>query len=159
MTAFWRRTGPSYIAEGPSGGPRPMTLPTSLGPMSRETLVKQRHSAPSQGTLTVGRGIEVKGGIQSCERLVVEGRVEASLNARSLEVNEGGVYKGTAGVDNAEISGNFDGELTVQDHLLITDSGQVSGKIRYGRITIATGGAISGNITQLGGALTESGSA
>jgi len=59
--------------------------------------------AGSEGTLIVGEGIQVKGEIQACRTLVVEGRVEASLDAGELTVRRGGCYDGTATVGAARI--------------------------------------------------------
>ena len=61
-------------------------------------------------TLIVGRGISVQGTITDAERLVVEGTVEvSSLNAAELQIVQGGVLKGQAEVEDAEISGMMDG--------------------------------------------------
>ena len=62
--------------------------------------------------LVVGQPISVSGDISACETLVVQGKVEASLSdAETIEVAEGGLFKGTAEVDYAIISGTFDGTL------------------------------------------------
>src|SRR3546814_4945852 len=51
---------------------------------------------------------------RSCEKLVVEGRVEADLrDSQSLEISEPGLFKGNATVEDCEISGTFEGDLTV----------------------------------------------
>lgn len=105
----------------------------------------QRERTPS-GTLIVGQGIQVKGQVDSCRTLIVEGRVEASLAADTLEVRAEGRFKGTAAVENAEIAGSFDGNLTVRDLLTIKSGGRVSGTLRYARIHIETGGEIAGDV-------------
>lgn len=103
----------------------------------------------SQGTLIVGEGIQVKGEIQSCTTLVVEGRVEASLEAEELTVREGGVYDGKAVVETARIAGDFSGELTVRGLLTISAGGGVSGSLRYGDLRIEQGGRLSGDVDLL----------
>ena len=132
-----------------------MTLSTSQRPLpsgvvglshaDRGTRQERREAAPS-GTLLVGQAIKVKGQIESCEHLVVEGRVEAALAAKSLSVLKGGLFKGTAEVDTADIAGTFEGTLTVHGTLAITGSGTASGRIRYERITIEGGGEIAGDV-------------
>jgi len=95
--------------------------------------------------LIVGRDIHVKGEITSCDRLVVEGYVEASLaDTRQIEVAPTGMFKGDAEVVEADISGRFEGQLTARQRLTVRATGRVSGKIRYGRIVIEAGGQISG---------------
>ena len=100
----------------------------------------------SEGTLNVGNGIFVKGEIESCHTLVVEGRVEASLEAEDLKVRKGGVFQGKAAVEVASVAGEFDGELTVRGLLTIDAGGRVSGTIRYSEIMIKTGGQIRGDV-------------
>ncbi len=111
--------------------------------------LKKRGLSPDarpEGTLIVGNGIFVKGEIESCQTLVVEGRVEASVTAENLKVRSGGVFGGRAVVEAASITGDFDGDLTVRGLLTIESSGRVSGTIRYAEIMIKTGGQIRGDI-------------
>lgn len=97
--------------------------------------------------LIVGKGIRLSGEIQACEKLVVEGEVHADLTgALVLEIAESGLFKGRATVDYAEISGSFDGELTVRDRLLLRGTGQIDGDLRYAEIEVERGGRIRGTI-------------
>jgi cytoskeletal protein CcmA (bactofilin family) len=101
--------------------------------------------------LTVGRDIHLKGEISSCDKLVVEGRVEAALSdARIIEVAPSGYFKGDAQVVEADISGHFEGKLIARDKLTVRSSGRITGSIRYGRIVIESGGEISGDMQSLG---------
>jgi cytoskeletal protein CcmA (bactofilin family) len=103
----------------------------------------------SQGTLIVGEGIQVKGEIQSCTKLIVEGKVEASLEATQLTVREGGLYDGKAVVESARIGGTFSGELTVNGLLSVESGGCVSGTLRYRELAIEQGGRLSGDVDLL----------
>ena len=97
--------------------------------------------------LVVGRSIRLSGEIAACEHLVVEGHAEVTLNnARLLEVASSGVFKGSALVDDAIISGQVDGDLTVNKKLTILSSGKISGSVRYGSIIIEAGGVVSGDM-------------
>lgn len=104
-------------------------------------------SKEGESRLIVGPDVKLKGAeILDCDTLVVEGRVEATMDSRVLRIAEDGVFSGTVGVDVAEIHGQFDGELTARSQLIIHTTGRVSGKIRYGKIFIEEGGEISGDI-------------
>ena len=107
---------------------------------------QEHHEATPSGTLLVGQAIKVKGQIDSCQTLVVEGRVEAELAAKVLTVLKGGLFKGTAEVDKADIAGHFEGTLTVHGPLSIKGSGKATGRIRYERISIEGGGEIAGDV-------------
>jgi cytoskeletal protein CcmA (bactofilin family) len=101
-------------------------------------------------TLTVGREISLRGEITSCETLIVEGEVDAKINdARVLEISSGGVYTGSAHVEEAFISGTFDGELYAYKTLTVKSGGRVKGDVRYGRIVIEEGGEIAGSMSTL----------
>lgn len=103
--------------------------------------------APVGRTLVVGRDISLSGEIRDCERLLVEGSVEAALiGSESLIVAEGGSFRGPADVQEAEISGTFDGDLTAHQRLVIAATGKVSGRIRYREIEIIAGGCLAGQV-------------
>ncbi|MEQ8345911.1 MAG: polymer-forming cytoskeletal protein [Sneathiellaceae bacterium] len=98
-------------------------------------------------TLIVGKEISLNGEISSCDRLIVEGKVEASLaGCQFIEIADGGIFKGAAEIQDAEIRGLFEGKLTVQGRLLICATGRVVGEVRYGQIEIECGGEVSGTI-------------
>ena len=107
-------------------------------------------SAPGKevgSKLTVGPNIKLKGvEITDCDTLVVEGTVEATMDSRVIQISELGAFKGSADIDIAEIHGQFDGNLTVRQKLVIYATGKVIGKIRYGKLVIEEGGQLSGDI-------------
>jgi cytoskeletal protein CcmA (bactofilin family) len=109
-----------------------------------------RSGRESVSKLIVGPDIKLKGAeITDCDTLVVEGRVEASMDSRVIQIAENGVFVGKAGIDIAEIRGRFEGELTARKQLVIRATGRVSGKVRYGKVAIEEGGEISGDIAAL----------
>lgn len=73
------------------------------------------------------------------------------MDSRVIQIAETGAFKGSAEIDIAEIRGEFDGDLTVREKLVIYSTGKVSGKIRYGRVVIEEGGQLTGEI-QVGAA-------
>jgi cytoskeletal protein CcmA (bactofilin family) len=97
--------------------------------------------------LIVGREISLSGEITSCDKLIIEGSVEANLqNCQDVDIAESGLFKGAATIEEAEVRGRFEGNLVVRKRLLIRATGRVSGTIRYGQIEIECGGQISGDI-------------
>jgi cytoskeletal protein CcmA (bactofilin family) len=60
-----------------------------------------------------------------------------------------GRFKGSATVEVADVSGRFDGELTVNGRLTVRATGKVLGKINYGQLEIERGGIVSGTIEAL----------
>jgi len=97
--------------------------------------------------LVVGQGTSLSGEIGPCDRIVVEGSVQANLpNCQHMTITETGWFGGNAAIDDAEVHGRFEGDLTVRRRLLIRAHGHVSGRIAYGEIEIEAGGRISGTI-------------
>lgn len=97
--------------------------------------------------LTVGPDIQMKGEITTCDRVVIEGMVDATMkDVHTVELAQSGSLKGTAEVEDAEISGIFEGDLIVRGRLIVYSTGQIRGNVTYGEIEIERGGRISGNI-------------
>jgi cytoskeletal protein CcmA (bactofilin family) len=132
------------------------TTPTETTPAER-IAAAQSTPAPAAGDspgskLIVGPDIKLKGvEITDCDTLVVEGRVEASMDSRVVEIAKNGIFTGNATMDVAEIRGTFEGQLTVRKQLVIYATGRVSGQIRYGQIRIEEGGELSGDVSTLNG--------
>jgi cytoskeletal protein CcmA (bactofilin family) len=127
--------------------------PHSAAPSPPEGEVKsQAHSSEADlRTLIIGPGVSVKGEITSCNRLIVEGKIEAKLaDCPNVIIKEGGVFNGESTTEEADVQGSFDGNLVVRKRLLVRATGRVSGKITYGEIEIERGGRISGEISHEG---------
>jgi len=97
--------------------------------------------------MIVGPGISLSGEINACDRLMIEGSVQASLQkCQHLSIAESGIFDGSAEIEEAEIRGRFEGDLVVRKRLRICAGGRVSGTISYREIEIEVGGRISGSI-------------
>ena len=68
------------------------------------------------------------------------------MDSRVMHIAAIGAFKGSADIDYAEIHGEFNGDLTVRQKLVIYSTGRVSGKIRYGKVVIEEGGQLMGDI-------------
>lgn len=132
---------PEYRA--PSGSP--IAAPASSASLHDSGSAAKGNS--NRRVLTVGNDILLKGEIATCDRLVIEGSVDATLNeVHTVEIAESGSFKGTAEIEDAEISGLFEGELVVRNRLVIYNTGKVRGKITFGEIEIERGGELTGEI-------------
>lgn len=103
-----------------------------------------------EARLIVGPEVKLKGAeILDCDTLVVEGRVEATMDSRVIRIAEHGSFVGKVSIDIAEIHGSFEGELTARSQLIIHSTGRVSGTIRYGKLVADEGGELCGDINVL----------
>ena len=141
---------------------RPVTPSYELRKPAVRTL---QTNAPSYGSssangitpanLHVGRGLKLEGKIQSCDTLVIEGDVQATIESGSLTISETGEVRGEATVDEAEINGKFDGTLIVKKCLTINSTGKITGTVRYGELKVEQGGKISGEVEASEGSATS----
>ena len=156
------RTGTSSILETHRANTNATTAPvTPPASVTVETAKPATPASPNESgsKLIVGPNIKLKGSeITDCEILVVEGRVEASMNSRDIRIAEGGIFSGKAEIDVAEIRGLFEGELTARKRLVIYATGKVTGTIRYGAMMVEEGGVIAGDVAALGAGSASSGS-
>ena len=135
------RIGPLTATPTPAATVAPPETPTAVP-------TKDKDARPgADSLLKVGPLIHLKGvEITDCDTLFVEGTVEATMDSRVMEIAPPGRFKGAAAIDIAEIHGNFEGTLTVRDRLVIHPTGRVTGTVRYGKISIADGGQLSGDV-------------
>lgn len=95
--------------------------------------------------LVVGRGLTFNGDIEACTHLLIGGSVTSDVKACDrLEIHAGGSFQGSATVNDADIAGQFEGELTVLGHLHLRADGRVRGRITYGTLSVESGGRLLG---------------
>ena len=127
---------------------------TTASPPAVETKVTASAESGTEtglgARLIVGPEVKLKGAeILDCDTLVVEGRVEATMDSRVVRIAEYGAFVGKVSIDIAEIHGSFEGELTARSQLIIHSTGRVKGTIRYGRLVADEGCELCGDIAVL----------
>jgi cytoskeletal protein CcmA (bactofilin family) len=144
---------PPPLARVPARPPGSLSPLRGPPPILREMPLRSAEppsapAKPAEGRrLVIGREISLTGEIASCERLIVEGRVDGALTqCRDLSIVKGGSFKGVATVEEAEIRGSFEGTLNAKKRLVIRAGGSVVGTVRYGAIEIERGGRIEGDV-------------
>lgn len=130
--------------------PAPTAQPASIPPAQNfQQSSTKLEGIEAERRLTVGYGITLTGEVSDCDRLVIYGKVNAKLaNVKFLQISDSGKFNGSAAIDQAEISGVFEGELKVSNNITITSTGRVNGKITYGSIEIRPGGKFTGEIIE-----------
>jgi len=150
---FRRREEPPFSGRTPAASvPHSPERVAAPAPTAAPAPAPQADAKVGKGEakLIVGPDIKMKGvEITDCDTLAVEGRIEATLDARVLQIAPQGIFSGTVAVDNAEIHGRLEGELTVRKQLVIHATGKVTGKIRYAKIKVEEGAELGGEISML----------
>ena len=127
-----------------SGVPASQPLPSL-----RSTVPGPKREAEKR-TMLVGRGMTISGLIHDAEKLVVEGVIETTLiNTTELVVAAGGLYRGEADTEDADIAGTVDGVITVRGSLTVRSTGKLIGTARCRRLQVEDGGQISGQLEML----------
>ncbi len=141
------RSGPVGVAQSVSPHNTAAAV-TTVAPSDATPSDTTKNTRPgAESLLKVGPLIRLKGvEITDCDTLFVEGTVEATMDSRVMEIAPPGRFKGAAEIDVAEIHGQFEGTLTVRERLVIHPTGRVTGTVRYGKLSIAEGGQLSGDV-------------
>jgi cytoskeletal protein CcmA (bactofilin family) len=154
-TQFFNKREPELASVRPGSAAPGAHANVAANHLATQHLANTATPAPTQlppvkeggSKLTVGPNIKLKGvEITDCDTLVVEGLVEATMDSRVMQISERGAFKGSAEIDIAEIHGQFEGNLTVRQKLMIFGTGRVHGKVRYGKVVIEEGGQLTGDI-------------
>ncbi len=98
------------------------------------------------GNMTIGADAVVTASIRNCRRLEVYGYVDGDVIAESVVVHQGGQVFGSIRAGEAEVLGTVQGNVTVKNLIAIRSTGSVTGNVRYGRITLETGGNLSAEV-------------
>jgi cytoskeletal protein CcmA (bactofilin family) len=157
-----RETAPATPAAANHPSASPALVPSATRPAASaaasspapvaEPAAEARAEDGGGSKLIVGPNIKLKGvEIEDCDTLVVEGRIEATMVSRAIQIAERGSFNGKVDVDIAEVRGAFQGELTARKKLVIHATGRVAGKIRYGKMLVQEGGEMSGDVAALTG--------
>ena len=104
--------------------------------------------AATRSTAIIGPSIVIKGEVSGEEDLVVQGRVEGTIDLRSNEVAVGqsGQVRADIKAKVIKIEGEVTGDITGIENVVITRSGNVRGNIVSPRVTLEDGAIFKGSI-------------
>ena len=103
---------------------------------------------PSKGSakVVIGHGVSIVGEIKKADEVQIDGEADVTMKTDNLVVGVTGDCKGNIETHNADIWGEFDGDIKASGTLTIQEQGRVQGKIEYQNLQIKLGGQISGDI-------------
>ena len=143
---MWNQNSPSPAPTAPK---QPMTNgQTTLTetPLVRSPLVAT--SASAEGAATIGKALIVKGEITGSESLLVEGRVEGTINLPGNRVTIGRNGQVSANITAREIivQGKVAGNVSASDRLDVRSEGSLTGDVVAARISVEDGAFFKGKI-------------
>ena len=107
-------------------------------------------TATPSGILSLGIDVIVRVNEPvQCDQAQIDGYLDGPLRARKLVLGRKGVMRGVSQLKEAEIRGDFDGELIVRGKLILHPSARVNGKIRFGEIVLWKGAQLTGDVKRI----------
>ncbi|MGO4683804.1 cadherin-like domain-containing protein [Hyphomicrobium sp. 2TAF46] len=103
----------------------------------------------NRGVLIIGEGAVLKGEVKDGRKVEIWGYVEGKVSASEVLVQEGGQLFGTVNSSTAEIRGQVQGDVRVQQLIQIKSTGHAAGKIKYGRLSMEEGGELSAHVRNI----------
>jgi cytoskeletal protein CcmA (bactofilin family) len=127
----------------PEPPPRPAAPPPAPEPPAR---VQQAASSNEQAT--IGKGLFIKGEISGSESLLVDGKIEGSINLPGNRVTVGRNGQVAANITAREvvILGKIRGNISATDRVDIRAEGALNGDVAAARISIEDGAYFKGGI-------------
>lgn len=125
---------PSFNSSPTPITPRPTTLSSSTG--------------SNTATAVIGPKITFKGEIIGEEDLLVQGKVEGSIDLKGnhLIIGQQGVVKANLMAKTITIEGTVEGDLIGQERIEIKSSSNVKGNLIAARVTLEDGAKFRGSI-------------
>lgn len=107
---------------------------------------------PSRKAATIGPSITIRGDITGEESLVVDGRVEGTVNLPQYDVTVGadGHIKADVRAKVIEIHGTTEGDLNGAEQVILRRAANVQGNIAAPRVTLEDGCRFKGSIDMEG---------
>ena len=96
----------------------------------------------------IGPSIVIKGEVTGEEDLLIEGQVEGTIHLNGNEVSVGGTGEVNADIHAKviKIDGKVAGDMTANEKVVISKSGNVHGNIVAPRVTLEDGAIFKGSI-------------
>ena len=103
---------------------------------------------PAKGSakVVIGHGVTITGEIKKADEVQIDGEADVTMKTDNLVVGVTGDCKGNIETHNADIWGEFDGDIKASGTLTIQEQGNVEGTIEYQNLQIKLGGKLRGEI-------------
>ncbi len=148
---MWRRDeSVRPAAGGPSAGVG--KGPDQAGGPGQRTAAEGRR--PGRDVVDIGKSVVIKGELNGCEDLTIEGRVEGKIELRQnvLTIGPNGKIKAEVFAKSVVVLGEVTGNVTATEKVDIRDNGAVDGDIIAPRVAIAEGAHFRGSVDMQTGA-------
>jgi cytoskeletal protein CcmA (bactofilin family) len=98
--------------------------------------------------LVIGTGVTFNGTITAPGKAIVNGNVTGELTADDLLIGKDGQVTGVVNAREIDVHGELNQDIVCREHILIHNTGRVSGSLEYSELEIQRGGQFRGNMKQ-----------
>lgn len=143
---MWKKddvSSPTYSPE-PEATPRPAPTPASPAPSSTSTT-----PAPRAGErATIGRSITIRGDVTGNEDLLIQGRVDGSIDLKqhSVTIGSEGEVKASIAGRVVIVEGTVEGNISSEEQVVLRASARVQGDITAPRLVLEDGARFRGGV-------------
>ena len=102
----------------------------------------------SEERAKIGRSIRIRGEVEGDEDLLIEGKVDGSvdLQGHSVTVGSGGEVRADVNGRIVTVDGKVTGNLTAEEQVVLSGSAQVEGDITAPRVVLEDGASFRGGV-------------
>jgi len=107
-------------------------------------------TSENSGNILIGNDVSIKGVLVVPNRAIINGTIDGEITAKELVVGQTGRIVGHAKTERADIHGEVNQTLVVNQSLILRSTGKVVGVVHYSELEIEKGGLVEGKMTQQG---------
>lgn len=109
-------------------------------------------TAKMLGAAVIGPSIHIEGQLTGEEALIIEGRVEGTIDLKNndLTIGSNGIIKADVFANTIRVEGELKGDLHGKERVHISKTGKVTGNIFSARVSIEDGARFRGSIDMEG---------
>ncbi len=128
--------------------PTPVNRPDPVAPPMERVAIPTTKPAVTVERATIGRSISIKGEVTGDEDLLIQGRVEGSVNLKqhSVTVGREGEVKADISGRVITVEGRVQGNLLADEQVVLRSSAQVQGDIVSPRVVLEDGARFRGGV-------------
>jgi cytoskeletal protein CcmA (bactofilin family) len=123
--------------------------PANVRPEPRAEPREQQQRSPDRAErATIGRSITVRGDVTGDEDLLIQGRVEGTVDLKqhSVTVGADGEVKADISGRVVTVEGSVEGNLRADEQVVLRSTGRVQGDISSPRVTLEDGAYFRGGV-------------
>lgn len=122
--------------------------PTAAGKDSPASAATDTRTPERRVTAWIGRAVRIEGKVISAEDLVIDGRVDGSieLSDHNLTIGPTGTIHANLYAKRIVISGTITGDVTALEQVELRETGTVTGDISAPRFVMADGATVVGKV-------------